>query len=376
MHELDRTVAILGSGHAVPDRRVTNAELKTLISGYDEESGDFATWVDRVTHIQERRFSDTSEDGVHVLGLAASRQALESSGVDPREIDHLILCSFTFHDLYPGVHSSLVRDLELQCGSFICTVACSGSLWGITLARSLVQSGQCRNVLVVGVECMSRTLNFNDPLTAIIFGDAAGAVVVGRKNADAPGGFLGRTVWASEYSPDTIQMLNNNSPNDCRQSADQETHQERHMVRMGGGPRVLRNAVTKMAECVAEVLGHTPDDLKANAPALREQLARARVIPHQANGRILDGLESKLGLAREQLFRTIYVYGNSSAATNLLTYDYGVRVGNMWREPPADGTDGMGTVVPCGGRIERGDLVVMTAIGAGYQYGAVAFEQA
>lgn len=374
--ELDRNVAILGVGAAVPERRVTNDELRGLITGYDDESGDFSVWVDRVTHIQERRFSDPETDGVAVLSLQACRQAIASSGVDPAEIDQLILCSFTFENLYPGVHAWLAMELGLDCGSVILTGACSGSLWGITYARSLVQSGQCRNVLVIGAECMTRATDFTDPLTAILFADASGAALVGRTSGDAGAGFLGRSVLRSEYVADAIAMTNSNAPPHQRQCAGAPRTQDRTYVQMAGGPRVLRNAVTRMAASVVEVLGFTPDDLKNDDPALRDVLSRVKLIPHQANGRIIDGMQSKLGLREDQVYRTVYIYGNTSAASNLVTYDYGVRRGNLRRVPPPDGTDEMGTIEPCGSRIEKGDLVVLTAIGAGYLYGSVAFVQA
>jgi len=376
MPELDRNVAILGVGSAVPERRVTNADLRDLIGGYDDASGDFATWVDRVTHIQERRYSDPDEDGVQVLSLEACKKAIELSGVDPSEIDHLILGSFTFVDLYPGVHAWLVRELGLSCGSFILTAACSGSLWGITMGRSLVQSGQCRNVLVIGAECITRAVDFADPLTAILFGDGAGAVVIGRKDDGEETGFLGQSVLKTEYANDTIAMWNGNAPANFTQRADQPRDQARSYITMAGGPRVLRNAVNAMATSVVESLGFTAKDLKQDDPALREVLSRICLIPHQANGRIVDGLQSKLRLDEDQVYRTVYIYGNASAATNLLTYDYGVREGNLRRVPPAEGVEEMGRIEPCGRKIEKGDLVVLTAIGAGYLFGAVPFIQA
>jgi 3-oxoacyl-[acyl-carrier-protein] synthase-3 len=374
--ELDRNVAILGVGGAVPERRVTNEELRGLITGYDDESGDFSAWVDRVTHIQERRFADPAIDGVAQLSLESCRQAIESSGVDPSEIDQVILCSFTFEDLYPGVHAWLVPQLGLDCGAIILTGACSGSLWGLTYGRSLVQSGQCRNVLVIGAECISRAMDFTDPLTAILFADAAGAVVIGRTDGTEDVGFVGKSVLKSEFSNDSIMMTNCNAPPGQRMDATSPRTADRQYIRMAGGPRVLRNAVNRMAASVVEVLGHTMDDLKNDDPELRETLSRVRLIPHQANGRIIDGMQSKLGLGEDQVYRTVYIYGNSSAATNLITYDYGCREGNLRRLPPPEGVEAMGTIEPCGRRIEKGDLVVLTAIGAGYLYGSVAFVQA
>ena len=373
---LDRSVAILGVGASLPERRVTNAELKGLISGYDGESGDFGAWVDRVTHIQERRFADPEVDGVAVHSLEACRRAIARPGIDPNEIDQVILCSFTFEDLYPGVHAWIVKELGLGCGSVILTGACSGSLWGITYGRSLVQSGQCRNVLVIGAECITRAMDFTDPLTSILFGDAAGAVLIGRKDDGEETGFVGHSVLRTEYSDETITMANGNAPPHQVLSNAAARTQDRTYIRMVGGSRVLRNAVTRMAASVVQVLGFTMDDLKRDDPALRELLSRVRVVPHQANGRIIDGLQSKLGIGDDQMYRTVYIYGNSSAATNMVTYEYGVNTGNLRRIAPPDGEDVMGKIEPCGRKIEKGDLVVLTAIGAGYLYGAVAFVQA
>ncbi len=376
--ELDSSVAILGTGGAVPERRVTNDELRGLISGYDGEPGEFSAWVDRVTHIQERRFSDPDGDGVAVLSLAVCRQAIEGSGVDPAEIDQILLCSFTFEDLYPGVHAWLVKELglEIDCGAVILTGACAGSLWGLTYGRSLVQSGQCRNVLVIGVECITRAMDFSDPLTAILFGDAAGAVVIGRKDAAEATGFIGKSILKTEYANGNIMMWNGNSPPRPVLDKSQPREQARTFIRMAGGPRVLRNAVNRMAASVVEVLGYSMQDLKNDDPGLREILSRVHVVPHQANGRIVDGLQSKLGLHEDRVYRTIYIYGNASAATNLVTYDRGLREGNLRRLPPPEGSSAMGTIEPCGRTIEKGDLVVLTAIGAGYLYGAIAFVQA
>ena len=376
MLEVDRSVAILGTGSAVGSKKVSNADLRERVAGYDDSSGDFALWVDRVTHIQERPWTDPAEDGVKVLSLAAARQAIETSGVDPSEIDHLIFGSFTFHDLYPGVHAAMVEELGLNGGSFFLTAACSGGLWGLTIARSLVQSGQCRNVLVIGTECMTRVVNWSDPLTCVLFSDGAGAAVVGRKDDGEETGFIGQSVLKTEYAQDNIQMWNTNVPLGMRLDHTQDLTTERALVQMNGGPSVLKNAVKRMAASVAEVLGYDYTALRRNDPGLAEVLANAKVVPHQANGRIVDGLQQKLRLPKEQVYRTIYWLGNCSAATNMITLDYGIREGNLWRESPVEGSGEMGRIRPCGERIQKGDLVVLTAIGAGYLYGAVAFRQA
>jgi 3-oxoacyl-[acyl-carrier-protein] synthase III len=377
MVNLDREVAILGTGSALPPRLVTNDELRGIVRNYDESSGDFCLWVDRVTHIQERRWIDPDRESAGTLGLEASRHAIEAAGLRPSEIEHVIFGSFTYNQLFPGEHAWLTKELGTDAGAFLMTAACAGMVFAFTLARSLVQAGQYRNVLVIGSECCSRVTDFDDPVTAILFGDAAGAVVVGRKDDGEDTGFLGRSVLRTEYTADAIHMWNANAPTPGRMSpAEELRRQERSFLRMEGGPRVLRNAVNRMADAVCEVLGFTARDLKDGNPELRALLDRAKIVPHQANGRIVDGLRDKLGVPDENVYRTIYFAGNSSAATNVLTLDRAVRVGNLRRVEPEEGSLRMGRIEPCGRTVQKGDLVVMVSIGAGYMYGAVAWVHA
>ena len=380
MPQLDRSIAILGTGSALPERRVTNAELRRYVQNYDEGSGDFSVWVDRVTHIQERRWIDPTKESAGTLALAASRRAIEAAGMKPADVDHVVFCSFTVNEMFPGDPSWMVHQLGIQCGVFMMTAACASAVWGITIARSLVQSGQYRNVLVVASECVSRATNLNDPLTAILFSDAAGAVVVGKKQDGADTGFLGTSVLRSEWSADAIKMWNGNSPTPAHllgEKLDMITMtQERPALTMAAGASVLRNAVNRMAAAVVECLGFTMQDLKDGNPALREVLARAKIVPHQANGRIVDGLQQRLEVPAENVYRTIYHLGNCSCATTTYTLDYAVRTGNLARAEPSEGSRAMGVVSPCGRPIRKGDLVVLVSIGAGYLYGAVAFVQA
>ncbi len=380
MPRLDRNVAILGTGSALPERRVTNAELKSYIGGYDESSGDFSVWVDRVTHIQERRWIDATKESAGTLGLESSRKAIEAAGLTPKDIDHVVFCSFTVNEMFPGDPSWMIHQLGIDGGVFMMTAACAGSLWGVTIGRSLVQSGQFRNVLVVAAECVSRATNLADPLTGILFSDAAGTVVIGRKDDGADTGFLGTSVLRFEYAPEAIKMWNGNSATPDHllgEHRDMLTmQQERPTLSMAAGASVLRNAVNRMALAVVQSLGFTLQDLKDDNPELRALLDRAKIVPHQANGRIVDGLQEKLGVPHDHVYRTIYHLGNCSAATTLYTLDYAVRRGNLRREPPPEGSNRMGTISPCGTTIQKGDLVVLVSIGAGYLYGAVAFVHA
>jgi 3-oxoacyl-[acyl-carrier-protein] synthase-3 len=368
-------VGVLGTGSALGSRVVTNADLEPMISGYDASSGPFAGWVERVTHIRERRFCAEGES-VATLGVRAGLRAVEDAGLQPKDIDFVLLCSFTVSDIYPGDSVDIAKEFGTKCGCITLAGGCAGSVYGLGMALSMVKGGYARNVLVIGSEQLSPCINMDDPLTAIIFGDGAGAAVVGRRERPEPEtGFLDRVALRHDHSPKNIRMGNANLAIPGRllgRTKDSRTGfaVERQYIVMDGGPRVLRNAVNAMAEVTVEMLGHTMEDLRVGDPALRAALDRVFVIPHQANGRIVDGVQEKLGLPPERVYRTIYFAGNMSAATNVFTLDYGRREGNLLRREREDGT---GEIEPCGRRLAKGDLVILTSIGAGYIYGAVGF---
>jgi 3-oxoacyl-[acyl-carrier-protein] synthase-3 len=368
-------VAVLGTGSTLGSRVVDNAALEPMVRNYDRSSGDFSGWVERVTHIRERRFCGPDETA-GTLGITAARRALEAAGRTGEDVDLVIACTFTVKELFPGDAVDIARSMNPRCGVYTIAAACAGSVYGLAMAFALVKAGLFRNVMVVGVENLTMATNFDDPVTAILFGDGAGAVLVGRREGGAPGtGFLDRVVLRHEYAPGTIMMDNTNVAHPGVVVGDASARGadlllRRQFIRMEGGPRVLRNAVNAMSAAVVELLGFTTADLKADLPALREVLQQVHLVPHQANGRIVDGIQEKLGIPEERVYRTIYHAGNMSAATNLYTLDYAVREGNLRRrEVPG----GPAEIAPCGRRLREGDLVVLVTIGGGYIYGAVGF---
>ena len=254
--------------------------------------------------------------------------------------------------------------------------ACAGSAYGLGLAYSLDVSGVHEHVLLVASETISRVLNFHDPITSIIFGDGAGAAVVSRHDGSNGKGML-KPVMGFEFSPHNIHQSNSNVGHEARIFPDREIQPgiplvEQSMVEMEGGPSVLRRAVLNMAGSTAKCLGYEPKALKRPPPELRETLDRAWIIPHQANGRIIDGMVDRLGVSPERVLRTIYEYGNISAASNLITLNHGIRHGNMERV-----LDDEGHVTEVRVRedlkIQEGDLVLMPAIGGGYLSGCAGF---
>ncbi len=375
---LNPNVTISGTGSYMPPRVVDNDTLSEMVNGYDaSHSGPFGPWVDQVTHIHERRFCE-ADTRSYDLALIAARRALDSAGIAPEDIGFIIYASFTMSQVIPGDHCVFAQELgATSCPTFQLVAACAGSIYGLTLAHSLVASGMHDNVLVVGTETISKILNYNDPITSIIFGDGAGAAVVSRRKDPTEGGGMYAPYASFSYSPRNITLSNSNIPMDVGCFPDRQTQPgvplvEQALVEMESGPNVLRTAVTQMSRCATEMLGYDRRDIRKGSPELRALLDGARVIPHQANGRIIDGLADKLRIPHERMIRTIYRYGNTSAASNLVALDFALREGNMRRVVDDDGlvTD---IVTDAEHKVQPGELVLMPSIGGGYLMGCAGF---
>jgi len=372
---LNRSVAVLGTGSYLPARVMSNGALRDLISNYDEaHSGDFSTWVDRVTHIHERRFIESNEEHAGYMGAEAAKRALDMAGMKPTELDLIIHASFTPSACVPGDHVLVARGIAADATpSFTLTGACAGSVYGMALAYGMLASGSMKRILVTGSETISPTLDFGDPLTAILFGDGAGAVVMGRVDR-SEGGML-PPYLGHDFNWENITMENANLPFTGKVRVEGRNGtppaMEKPFLKMISGPAVLRSAVNAMRGSVLKVLGYEKEPPEAEWSELR---ARMRLIPHQANGRIVDGLAKKVGLPTEKVTKTIYRVGNISAASNLIALDYAYRKGNLLvdREPE---TERILKIREHKDPIQPGELVVLPSIGAGYLYGAVAFVQ-
>jgi len=375
---LNPNVTISGTGSYMPPLVVTNDDLSKRVHGYDEaHSGPFGAWVDQVTHIHQRHVS-APETRSHDLALVAARRALEAAALEPKDIDFIIYASFTMSQMIPGDHCVFAQELGASsCPVFQLVAACAGSIYGLSLAYAMITAGMHDNILVVGSETISKVLNYNDPITSIIFGDGAGAAIVSRRSAPTEGGGMLEPKLNFSYSPRNITLANSNVPMDVGRFPDRQTQPgvplvEQALVEMESGPNVLRTAVTQMAGCTLEALGYERRALRKGAEGLAETLADARIIPHQANGRIIDGLADKLHVPREHVTRTIYRYGNTSAASNLVALDFAAREGSMQRVLDDEGlvTE---IVTDADQRIRPGQLVLLPSIGGGYLMGCAGF---
>ena len=373
-------VQVTGTGSCVGERVVGNDELGTMVHGYDAtRSGPFGAWVDQVTHIHERPFQAPAGTTT-MMAIVAARQALEAARISPSDLGLIVYASFTPGHMIPGDHCELAHQLgAARCPTFNMMGACAGSIYGLGLAYGMVASGAMKHVLVIGAEKIMPMLNWHDPLTAILFADGAGAAVVSRVEGAPAGTGMLPPHLSFEYSETAIKLGNANNPHDLRcfdATPDKPSHPlvERALIEMNGGPSVLKNAVNNMAECTTRVLGYELSELKAGEPTLRADLDRARLVPHQANGRIVDGLASKLSMPANRVIKTIFRYGNMSAASNLVALDFGIRRGNMQSVLDAEGR--VVEIRETPDRIRRGDLVLMPSIGGGYLMGCVGFIQA
>ena len=305
-----RGAAITGIGIAVPDTVVTNADLEATIETNDQ-------WIVERTGIRERRVvswgvgSTTPPDSTATQAVAAATRAMESAGVGPTDIDLLVLATTTPDQSVPATASVVQDMLGLRCGAFDLNAACSGFVYATTVANGMIATGVDR-VLVVGAETLSRITDWGDRATAILFADAAGAVVV--EAVPGEGQLLGWDL-GSDGSLRPILYADHGS-----------------YIRMEG-KEVFRKAVRAMVESAQTAMERakvTADDI-------------ALYVPHQANVRIIDAALPRLGISIDRTAVTIHRYGNTSSASIPLALAEAVEVG----------------------RVKEGDLVLLSGFGAG-----------
>ena len=319
------TAKISSLGCFVPPHALTNDDLAKLVETNDK-------WIVERTGIRERRIADKNM-ATSDMAVAAARAALAQRGVTPDELDTIIVCTVTPDMLFPCT-ACLVQDRLGACGAwgFDLGAACSGFVYGITVAAHLVSAGTHRKVLVIGADTMSRIIDYTDRSTCVLFGDGAGAFLI-EPAQDSEEGFIGHL---NEVDGSGGQYLNMPAGG-SRLPASAETVAERlHYVKQEG-QHVFKFAVRKMYELCDRILqkhGYAPSDVKL-------------LIPHQANKRIITATAERLGLPDESVVLNLDKYGNTTAATiPLATRDAVVE-----------------------GRLKKGDLVLFAAVGAGYTAG-------
>ncbi len=314
--------ALLGLGAYRPRRVVTNAELVEAIDSSDE-------WIQQRSGIKQRRFA-TEDETVQMMSVAASRAALAQAGIDPAQVDAVLVATVTHLMQTPAVAPAVAHELGTEhAAAFDISAACAGFCHGVALASDMVRAGSAKHVLVVGVERLSDILDLTDRGTAFIFADGAGAVVVG--SADEPG--IGPVVWGSDG--EQLDMIRQRE--DWREALAADDPQMPFL--MMEGKAVFRWAAFEMAKVAQAALdraGIGVDDLDV-------------FVPHQANMRITDAMARALRLpGRVAIARDIADQGNTSAASIPLALERLV----------ADG------------EVKSGDTALLIGFGAGLAYAA------
>ncbi|WP_022682010.1 beta-ketoacyl-ACP synthase III [Sphingobium bisphenolivorans] len=315
-----RRSILLGTGSALPARKVSNAELAETVDTSDE-------WIVERTGIRSRHIAGEGET-TSTLATDAARNALEAAGLSAQDIDLIILATATPDQTFPATATIVQAALGINdCIAFDVAAVCSGFLYAVTVADSMICSGAAKRALVIGSETFSRILDWEDRTTCVLFGDGAGAVVLGaEESANGKRGILASKLHADGRHNQLLYVDGGPS-----------TTQTVGKLRMRG-QEVFRHAVTNLASVLTEVMeaaGLPPTEIDW-------------LIPHQANARILDATARKLKLSPDKVVMTVDRHANTSAASVPLALDLAMR----------------------DGRIKPGDLLVLEAMGGGFTWGA------
>ena len=315
-----RRSVLLGTGSALPRRAVSNAELAETVDTTDE-------WIVERTGIRNRHIAGEGET-TSSLATEAARNALAAAGVDPTEIGLIVLATATPDQTFPASATIVQAALGINdCIAFDVAAVCSGFLYAVSVADSMIRGGSADKALVIGAETFSRILDWDDRTTCVLFGDGAGAVVLGaEESVDGARGILATKLHADGRHNAMLYVDGGVS-----------TTGTVGKLRMKG-KEVFRHAVVNLAA----VMGETLDEIGLTAADVDW------VVPHQANARILQATARKLDLPAEKVVMTVDAHANTSAASVPLALDVAVR----------------------DGRVKPGDLVVLEAMGGGFTWGA------
>jgi 3-oxoacyl-[acyl-carrier-protein] synthase-3 len=317
---------ILGTGHSYPTGILTNADLETMVETTDE-------WIFSRTGIKQRRKA-APEEYTSIFAVRAAQQAIERARIDPADIDILICATVTPDQLLPSTACLIQAEIGAnKAAAFDLAAACSGFLYGLTLVNSMICTGQCRYALVIGAEVLTKYVDYTDRSTCVIFGDGAGAAVLGPVGKDR--GILSARIRSDGRFAEQLYAPGGGT----RLGTTAETLASgQHYYKMKGN-ELFKVAVRSMTDIAREVLAESQHE--ANDIDL--------FIPHQANQRITDAVANKLGVDEARIYSNISMHGNTSSASIPIALDECVEAG----------------------RVKKGDLVVLTSFGGGVTWGGV-----
>jgi 3-oxoacyl-[acyl-carrier-protein] synthase III len=317
--------SVAGWGAAVPDGRLTNAELERRVDTSDQ-------WIVERTGIRERRIAG-AEDSTATLAIAAGAAAIKQAGITPLDIELLIVATATPEQPLPHTGAFVGEGLGLRCGSFDLGAGCAGFVYELVTGASLLASGGLGHVLVIGAETLSRIIDPDDRATTILFGDAAAALVLEAAPEKGPG-LLSFDLGCDGSLAGLLEV----SAGGSRRPTTEATLAEGLQYLKMQGPEVFRRAVRVVVE-------------SANTALAKADVASSEIdwfIPHQANARIIDAASSRLGIPPERTIVNIEQYGNTSAASIPLAL--------------SEAADR--------GQFEDGQLILMSGFGAGMTWGS------
>ena len=321
----ERYVGIIGIGSHVPEQVITNIELEQKIDTSDK-------WIVERTGIKERRVVKKGE-ATSDLATKAAEKALQDAGVEAEEIDLIIVGTVTPDMVFPSVACLVQKNIKaVNAAAFDLTAVCSGFIYGIATASSFIKAGTYKKVLVIGAEALSTIVDWSDRNTAILFGDGAGAVVLGEVSqgygilgmdlgAEGNGGNLLKVPAGGSRIPTTLETIS----------------QGLHFIQMDG------NEVFKFA---IKVMGETVNKALKNAKLSAEDITY--LVPHQANIRIIQSAAKRLGIPLERVVINLDKYGNTSAASIPIALDEGIK----------------------SGKIKQGDIIAIVGFGGGLTWGS------
>ncbi len=320
---------ILGAGHYVPERVVTNEELSRMMNTTDE-------WIVERTGIHERRWFTAGVDTVTNMSAKASQMAMKRAGVEPQDIEFIVFATITSDYFLPGNGVLLQRELGLtSVGALEVKNACSGFVYALSVADQFIKSGMYKKILVVGAEIQSSALDKSDEgrSSAVIFADGAGAVVLGAVELDQPG-ILSTHLHADGSHAEELYCIAPSSSGKVRISQEMVDRGD-FFLKMNGNA-VFKHAIVRFMEVIKEALDHngvTKDEIDL-------------LVPHQANLRISQYIQQKMGLPDEKVFNNIMYLGNTTAGT------IPIALSQAWEQ----------------GRLKEGDLVCLAAFGSGFAW--------
>ncbi len=313
---------IAGTGHYAPEKVLTNADLEKMVDTSDE-------WIRTRSGIERRHIAAANETTTD-LAEQAARRAMEAANVGPEDIDYIVVGTTTPDLVFPNVGCLLQNRLEIHgCPAFSLETACSGFVYGLSMADKFIRAGEAKCALVVGAETLSRIVDWEDRTTCVLFGDGAGAVIL---KPDSEPGILSTHLRADGRYSDLLTAKSGVSV-----QPPGEALRDGYNVRMAGG-EIFKVAVKSMGSIAEEALA-------ANGIDTAEI---DWVVPHQANIRIIQALSKRVGVPMEKVVLTLQEYGNTSAASIPMALDVAVR----------------------DGRIQRGQTLLFATFGGGLTWGS------